>query len=143
MASGEGSHFSDVQLGGSHARVFTQAIEPGVAIQAAQTVDEQDRAIDRLAVILALVGIGGVGLAGGLGLVVTRTATRPGRELSAAAEHVAKTRDLSRRYASRHQEPTSSAASPLPSTPCWRRSTARCAPSASWCPTLPMICAPR
>jgi two-component system, OmpR family, sensor histidine kinase MprB len=97
MASGEGSYFSDVQLGGSHARVFTQAIEPGLAIQAAQTVDEQDQAIDRLAVVLALVGIGGVGLAGGLGLVVTRTATRPVRELSAAAEHVAKTRDLSRR----------------------------------------------
>jgi two-component system, OmpR family, sensor histidine kinase MprB len=97
MASGEGSYFSDVQLGNAHARVFTKAIEPGLAIQAAQTVDEQDQAIGRLAVILALVGIGGVGLAGGLGLVVTRTATRPVRELSAAAEHVAKTRDLSRR----------------------------------------------
>jgi two-component system sensor histidine kinase MprB len=97
MASGAGSYFSDVQLGGSHARVFTKAIEPGLAIQAAQTVDEQDEAIDRLGMILALVGIGGVGLAGGLGLVVTRTATRPVRELSAAAEHVAKTRDLSRR----------------------------------------------
>jgi two-component system, OmpR family, sensor histidine kinase MprB len=97
MASGVGSYFSDVRLGNAHARVFTKAIEPGLAIQAAQTVDEQDQAIDRLAVILALVGIGGVGLAGGLGLVVTRTATRPVRELSAAAEHVAKTRDLSRR----------------------------------------------
>jgi two-component system, OmpR family, sensor histidine kinase MprB len=97
MASGEGSDFSDVQLGGSHARVFTKAVEPGLAIQVAQTVDEEDEAIDRLAMILALVGIGGVGLAGGLGLVVTRTATRPVRELSAAAEHVAKTRDLSRR----------------------------------------------
>jgi two-component system, OmpR family, sensor histidine kinase MprB len=97
VASGEGSYFEDVELAGSHARVFTQAIEPGLAIQAAQTVDEQDQAIDRLAVILALVGLGGVGLAGGLGLVVTRTATRPVRELSAAAEHVAHTRDLSRR----------------------------------------------
>jgi two-component system, OmpR family, sensor histidine kinase MprB len=100
MASGVGSYFSDVRLGNAHARVFTKAIEPGLAIQAAQTVDEQDQAIDRLAVILALVGIGGVGLAGGLGLVVTRTATRPVRELSAAAEHVAKTRDLSRRIES-------------------------------------------
>jgi two-component system, OmpR family, sensor histidine kinase MprB len=97
MLSGEGSAFSDVQLEGSHARVFTRAIEPGLAIQTAQTVDEQDEAIDRLAMILALVGLGGVGLAGGLGLVVTRTATRPVRELSATAEHVARTRDLSRR----------------------------------------------
>jgi two-component system sensor histidine kinase MprB len=44
-----------------------------------------------------VVGLGGVGLAGGLGLLVTRTATRPVRELSDTAEHVARTRDLSRR----------------------------------------------
>jgi two-component system sensor histidine kinase MprB len=97
MVSGKGSYFEDIELGGSHTRVFTRAIEPGLAIQAAQTVDEEDEAIDRLALILALVGLGGVGLAGGLGLVVTRTATRPVRELSAAADHVARTRDLSRR----------------------------------------------
>ncbi len=42
-------------------------------------------------------GIGGIGLASGLGLVVTRTAARPLSELSEAAEHVARTRDLSRR----------------------------------------------
>jgi two-component system sensor histidine kinase MprB len=66
-------------------------------IQAAQAVDDQDEAINRLGLILAVVGLGGVGMAGGLGLVVTRTATRPVRELSEAAEHVARTRDLSRR----------------------------------------------
>jgi two-component system, OmpR family, sensor histidine kinase MprB len=97
VATGEGSYFADVELAGSHARVFTRGIEPGLAIQAAQTVDEQDEAIERLGVILGVVGLGGVGLAGGLGLVVTRTATRPVRELSAAADHVARTRDLSRR----------------------------------------------
>jgi two-component system, OmpR family, sensor histidine kinase MprB len=47
--------------------------------------------------VLAAVTLGGVGLAGGLGLVVTRTALRPVSELSDTAEHVARTRDLSRR----------------------------------------------
>jgi two-component system, OmpR family, sensor histidine kinase MprB len=95
--AGEGDAFDDVELDGGHARVLTRAVEPGVAIQAAQLVDDQDEAIRRLGLVLAALGVGGVGLAGGLGLVVTRTATRPLRDLSATAEHVARTRDLSRR----------------------------------------------
>jgi two-component system, OmpR family, sensor histidine kinase MprB len=96
-AAGRGSYFSDVEIKGVHARVFTQAIEPGLALQTAQSVEDVDQAIDRLGLILGVVGLGGVGLAGGLGFVVTRTATRPVRELSETAEHVARTRDLSRR----------------------------------------------
>jgi two-component system, OmpR family, sensor histidine kinase MprB len=96
-AAGEGSYFSDVEVGGVHTRVFTRALAPGLAVQAAQSVEDVDEAIDRLALILGVVGLGGVGLAGGLGLMVTRTATRPVRELSETAEHVARTRDLSRR----------------------------------------------
>jgi two-component system, OmpR family, sensor histidine kinase MprB len=98
---GEGAYYKDVTLDGVHTRVFTRAIEPGIAIQAAQAVDDTDEAIRRLGLILAAVGVGGVGLAGGLGLVVTRTATRPVRALSEAAEHVARTRDLSRRIEAR------------------------------------------
>jgi two-component system sensor histidine kinase MprB len=96
-AEGEGSYFSDVEIGGVHARVFTRAIEPGLAVQTAQSVEDVDDAIGRLGLVLGVVGLGGVGLAGGLGLMVTRTATRPVRELSETAEHVARTRDLSRR----------------------------------------------
>ena len=96
-AAGEGAYFSDVDIDGVHARVFTRAIEPGLAVQAAESVEDVDEALGRLGLILGVVGLGGVGLAGGLGLVVTRTATRPVRELSETAEHVARTRDLSRR----------------------------------------------
>jgi two-component system sensor histidine kinase MprB len=95
--TGKGSFFSSIELDGARTRVFTRAVEPGFVIQAAQSVDDQEKAIRRLGLILAAVGVGGVGLAGGLGLVVTRTATRPVRELSETAEHVARTRDLSRR----------------------------------------------
>jgi two-component system, OmpR family, sensor histidine kinase MprB len=98
---GEGAYFEDATIDGVHARVFTRAIGPGTVVQAVQSVEEQDRAINRLALILSALGLGGVGLAGGLGLVVTRTATRPVRELSETAEHVARTRDLSRRIEAR------------------------------------------
>ena len=100
-SAGEGSYFEDATLDGVHARVFARALAPGVVIQAVQSVEDTDHAINRLAVILAAVGLAGVGLAGGLGLVVTRTAVRPVRELSQAAEHVARTRDLSRRIEAR------------------------------------------
>jgi two-component system, OmpR family, sensor histidine kinase MprB len=95
--AGNGSFFSNITLDGARTRVFTRAVEPGFVVQAAQSVDDQENAIRRLGLILAAVGLGGVGLAGGLGLAVTRTATRPVRELSETAEHVARTRDLSRR----------------------------------------------
>jgi two-component system, OmpR family, sensor histidine kinase MprB len=78
-------------------RVYTRAIGDRQALQVARPVDEVDAAINRLGWILGGVGLGGVGLAAALGLVVTRTATRPLRELSDAADHVARTRDLSRR----------------------------------------------
>jgi two-component system, OmpR family, sensor histidine kinase MprB len=96
-AVGRGAYFSDVEVNGVHTRVFTRAVEPGLAVQTAQSVEDVDQAVDRLALVLGVVGLGGVGLAGGLGLLVTRTAARPVQELSEAAEHVARTRDLSRR----------------------------------------------
>jgi two-component system, OmpR family, sensor histidine kinase MprB len=96
-ARGTGSFFSDQTVDGVHVRVYTRALGDRQALQVARPVTEVDAAINRLAWILGAVGLGGVGLAGALGLVVTRTATRPLRELSEAADHVARTRDLSRR----------------------------------------------
>jgi two-component system sensor histidine kinase MprB len=94
---GAGSFFSHIEVVGVHVRVYTRAIELGFALQVARPVDEVDGAVSRLGLILGGIGLAGVGLAGGLGLVVTRTATRPLRELSETADHVARTRDLSRR----------------------------------------------
>jgi two-component system sensor histidine kinase MprB len=96
-ARGTGSFFSDQTVDDVHVRVYTRALGDRQALQVARPVDEVDAAISRLGWILGGVGLGGVGLAGALGLVVTRTATRPLRELSDAADHVARTRDLSRR----------------------------------------------
>jgi two-component system, OmpR family, sensor histidine kinase MprB len=96
-ARGTGSFFSDQTVDGHHVRVYTRALGDEQALQVARPMDEVDAAVSRLGWILGGVGLGGIGLAAGLGLVITRTATRPLRELSDAADHVARTRDLSRR----------------------------------------------
>jgi two-component system sensor histidine kinase MprB len=78
-------------------RVFTQAVKPGAVLQVARPLDEIDGFVKRLGVILILVSIGGIALAFGLALWLTRTAAKPLTALSEATEHVARTRDLTRR----------------------------------------------
>ena len=101
VASGEEpASFTDVEAFGSHLRVYTAQIEPGRAIQVARPLDEVDDTLQQLAVILLLVSLGGIALAGGLGLFVSRAAVAPVERLRRAAEQVATTRDLSRRIES-------------------------------------------
>jgi two-component system sensor histidine kinase MprB len=94
---GMGSSFSNQNVAGAHMRVFTQAVKPGAVLQVARPLDEIDGFVKRLGVILILVGIGGIALAFGLALWLTRTAAKPLTALSEATEHVARTRDLTRR----------------------------------------------
>ena len=93
----EGAFFSDAEVNGDHARVYTRPVGNGRAVQAARSLNEVDDTLSRLTLILVAVCAAGVGLAIGLGLLVGRTALRPVARLTAAAEHVARTRDLSRR----------------------------------------------
>jgi two-component system sensor histidine kinase MprB len=93
----EGAFFSDLDADGVHVRVYTRPVGHGRAVQAARSLTEVDRTLSRLTWILIAVCVAGVGLAIGLGLLVARTALRPVARLTAAAEHVARTRDLSRR----------------------------------------------
>jgi two-component system sensor histidine kinase MprB len=98
VAAGEREpFFSDVQIGGSHLRVYTAQTEAGRAIQVARALDDDDDTLSHLAVILALVSLGGIALAGCLGYFVSRAAVAPVERLRRAAEQVATTRDLSRR----------------------------------------------
>ena len=98
VASGDREpYFSEVELGGSHLRVYTAQTEPGRAIQVARSLDEADDTLSQLAVVLALVSVGGIALAGALGFFVSRAAVAPVQRLRRAAEQVATTRDLSRR----------------------------------------------
>jgi two-component system sensor histidine kinase MprB len=87
----------DLQRNGTHLRVFIAKGAIGDKLVVARPLTEVDSSLQRLRIILLLVSLGGIGLAGGLGLLVARGAIAPVRRLTAEAEYVAETQDLSRR----------------------------------------------
>jgi two-component system sensor histidine kinase MprB len=87
----------DVDLNGNHLRVFVTKGPVGDKLVVARSLSEVDDSLNRLRIILLLVSLGGIGVAAGLGLLVARGAIAPVRRLTAEAEHVAQTQDLSRR----------------------------------------------
>jgi two-component system sensor histidine kinase MprB len=89
--------FSDEDVGGVHVRVYTSQAAPGLASQVARPLTEVDAALGGLRLRLGVVAVAGIALAAFLGRLATRHAVRPVTELTEAAEHVARTRDLSRR----------------------------------------------
>jgi len=89
--------FSNAYAGGIHLRIFAEAVRPGLAAQFAQPLTEVDSALSRLRLILALLAVGGIALAALLGRLVAGAVVLPVGRLTRAAEHVARTRDLSGR----------------------------------------------
>jgi two-component system, OmpR family, sensor histidine kinase MprB len=95
--NGGDADFADVKEDGTELRVLTQPLAEGGAIQVARSLADTEHTLDTLVIILALVSAGGIALAAGLGPVVARTALAPAGEVSAAAEQVARTHDLTHR----------------------------------------------
>ncbi len=91
------SYYETVKVDGASVRILTEQFIPGLAIQVARPLDEVEDALSRLAVILGVGSVAGVALAAVLGLLVARLAMRPVEALTASAEHVAETKDLSHR----------------------------------------------
>jgi two-component system, OmpR family, sensor histidine kinase MprB len=89
--------FADRTVNGVHVRVYTGMAGPGMAIQTARPLTEVDDALAKLRIALALLTLAGIGLALFLSRLAMRTAAKPVAELTATAEHVANTRDLSQR----------------------------------------------
>jgi two-component system sensor histidine kinase MprB len=101
VADGQrGAFFSDEEVDGTHVRVLTRQAGPGLAVQIARPMTEVDHALSRLRLGLGLVSVAGIALAAFLGRLATRHAVRPVTELTETAEHVARTRDLTRRIES-------------------------------------------
>jgi two-component system sensor histidine kinase MprB len=98
VAAGDaGAFFEDGHVAGTHIRILTVPVQPGVALQIARPLTEVDHVLDRLRLILLVGALGGIVLAGGGGLLVARTALRPVRRLTVATETITETRDLGER----------------------------------------------
>ena len=96
----EGSRLTSwrsVRTNGTHLRVLTFAYGPGAAVQVARPLTEVDRSLERIGLFLLLVAASGVLIAGMLGLLVARAALGPVRRLTATAERVTETGNLSER----------------------------------------------
>jgi two-component system, OmpR family, sensor histidine kinase MprB len=102
VAAGDQPEFlEDAVVTGLHVRILTAPIGTGLAVQLARPMDEVDRSLHRLGLILFLVGLGGVGLAAGTGWLITKASVAPVRRVTEATEHVIATGDLTQRIEAR------------------------------------------
>ena len=96
-----GGLFNDANLGAHEYRVFTIPVHDELgntyALQVARSLGEVNKTLHRIGIFLFLIALGGVAIAGGLGLAVAQTALAPVRRLTQTTENVAETQDLSER----------------------------------------------
>jgi two-component system, OmpR family, sensor histidine kinase MprB len=94
---GSGQELVDTTVGGLHLRVLTMGIGRTGAIQVARPLDEVDRQLDRILLVLLFVGAAGVALALALGALVARTALAPVARFTRRTERLAADPDPSER----------------------------------------------
>jgi two-component system, OmpR family, sensor histidine kinase MprB len=95
------SSFEDGTVGRKKVRIYTVYIGSngihGFALQFVRTLDDVDRTLNRLQLILLLVVTGGIAAGAAAGAIVSGTALVPIRRLTGAAERIARTGDPSER----------------------------------------------
>ena len=89
--------FYDSELNGTDVRVYVAQFAEGQALQAARSLEDVNATMRRLALVLTLVSLAGIGLAALFGGLVGRSAMRPVSRLMRGTRYVAATQDLSRR----------------------------------------------
>jgi len=96
-AEGGDPFFADAVIEGTHVLQLVVPVGDGYALQLVRPLQEVDRLLDRIRIVLILVSLGGIAAAAAFGALVARTALRPVTQLTREAEVVAETRDLSHR----------------------------------------------
>jgi two-component system sensor histidine kinase MprB len=94
---GSGEELVDTTVAGLHLRVLTRGLGHVGAIQVARPLDEVDRQLDRILLLLVFVGATGVALGAGMGAVVARTALAPIASFTRRTEELAADPDPSER----------------------------------------------
>lgn len=90
--------FENRVINGVKARVYVAPVPGGIgALQVVRPLTEVEEILGDLRLGLGLLTVLGIGLAAVLGRMASNAAVRPVTELTAAAEHVAATQDLTRR----------------------------------------------
>lgn len=89
--------FADRTVDGTHVRVYAARADDGLTIFAARSLTEVDSTLRTLRYALGGLALLGIALAVVLARLATRAAVRPVAALTTTAEHVASTRDLTRR----------------------------------------------
>jgi two-component system sensor histidine kinase MprB len=95
--NGGETFLSDAHVDGTHIRMLTFPYVQGYAVQIARPLTEVDHSLGRIENLLILIAGGGIAIAAALGLAVSKAALAPVRRLTAAAETVTETGDLSER----------------------------------------------
>ena len=88
---------TDVERDGDEVRVLTARLANGAVMQVARPLGEVNATLSTLRLGLGAIVLLGVAAALALARLATRAAVKPVAELTDAAEHVARTRDLTRR----------------------------------------------
>ncbi len=95
VAAGASSYsLRTINNNGHGVRAATVPLGPGVALMFVQSTEPIERTLARMGIVLLIVGLAGIVVAALTGLAVARSALRPVRRLSAAAEHIARTEEL-------------------------------------------------
>jgi two-component system sensor histidine kinase MprB len=105
-----GSFFANESVSDTKVRVLTvggfvlSTGGQGWALMFARSLDEADKTLGRIKLLLFLIAGGGIAVAAGLGLAVAGAALAPVRRLTRTTEEVTETRDLSRRIDARGRD---------------------------------------
>jgi two-component system sensor histidine kinase MprB len=96
---GQPAYFADVRMGGQQFRVYTAALpgDSGGLVRTSRDADADNGALRNAALLLAGLTVAAAGLTYGAARLTAGRILRPIAELTAAAEHVTQTRDLTAR----------------------------------------------
>jgi two-component system sensor histidine kinase MprB len=86
--------FTTQTLDGERVRMLTTQIAPGVALEVARSLQDEDATLNRLRLVFLLLGAGGLLIAVVLGTWIAESALAPVRRLTRAAKEIEATRNL-------------------------------------------------